>query len=149
MKKFAFTLQRLLDYKEQVFEAERNILVEMNAVLARLYAELSAMREELAARVSAFNAKAAQGILPAEIQAHKYYLVVLNEGIRSKEAQIEMQQQAVDRQMDTVREAKLEISTMEKLRDKKLEEYQYLVTKADEQFIEEFVSNQRAVSASA
>jgi flagellar FliJ protein len=149
MKKFSFSLQKLLDYKEQVFESERNILVEMNAMLARLQSELEQMRAEHMKRVQEFNEKAAQGILPAEMQTHKYYLVVLDEDIRNKIQQIEMQEKAIDKQMDVVREAKMEISSIEKLKEKKLEEYTYLSGKADEQFIEEFISNQRASAVDA
>ena len=77
MKKFNFSLQKLLDYKEQMFEAERNILMDMNAVLARLQQELLDMQGEHMHRVRELNEKAAKGMLPAEMQAHKYYLVVL------------------------------------------------------------------------
>ena len=144
MKKFNFSLQKLLDYKEQVFETERNILVEMNAVLARLQEELARMQNEHIQRVRELNEKAAQGMLPAEMQTHKYYLVVLDEEILQKIEQIELQQQAIDKQMDVVREARLEISTIEKLKERKLEEYNYTAMKEHEQFIEEFVTNQRS-----
>ena len=144
MKKFAFSLQRLLGYKEQLFEAERNVLGQMNAVMAQLQSELLAMQEEHMLRVQEFNEKAHEGIRPAEMQTHKYYLTVLDENIREKIAQIELQRRAIDKQMDVVREAKLEIATIEKLKERKIEEYNYAAMKSDEQFIEEFVSHQRA-----
>ena len=144
MKKFSFSLQRLLNYKEQLFENERNILAEMQAVLSQLEQELNDMKNEHLRRVAEYNEKIIEGLLPAEMQTHKYYLMVLDEGIRDKIEQIKLQQQAVDRQMDIVREAKLEISTIEKLKEKKLEEYIYTEAKADEQFINEFVTNQRS-----
>ena len=144
MKKFSFSLQRLLNYKEQLFENERNILAEMRAVLSQLEQELNDMKNEHLRRVAEYNEKIIEGLLPAEMQTHKYYLMVLDEGIRDKIEQIKLQQQAVDRQMDIVREAKLEISTIEKLKEKKLEEYIYTEAKADEQFINEFVTNQRS-----
>ena len=146
MKQFSFSLQRLLNYKEQLFESERNILAEMQAILSQLESELDEMKAEHLRRVAEYNEQIRIGLLPAEMQTHKYYLTVLDESIRNKIEQIKLQQQAVDRQMDIVREAKLEISTMEKLREKKLEEYNYISGKADEQFIDEFVTNQRAAA---
>ena len=146
MKKFSFSLQRLLNYKEQLFENERNILAEMQAVLSQLEQELNDMKNEHLRRVAEYNEKIKEGLLPAEMQTHKYYLTVLDENIRNKIEQIKLQQQAVDRQMDIVREAKMEISTIEKLKEKKLEEYNYLSGKADEQFIDEFITNQRAAA---
>ena len=147
MKKFNFSLQKLLSYKEQMFETERNILAEMNAVLTRLQGELADMQSEHMLRVNELNGKAAAGMLPAEMQTHKYYLVVLDEDILKKIEQIELQQQAIDKQMDVVREAKMEIGAIEKLREKKLDEYNYLAMKSEEQFIDEFVTNQRAGSS--
>jgi flagellar FliJ protein len=127
-----------------MFETERNILAEMNAVLARLQTELEQMQSEHMQRVKELNEKAAEGMLPAEMQTHKYYLVVLDEEILKKIGQIELQQRAIDKQMDVVREARLEISTIEKLKERKLDEYNYMAMKEHEQFIEEFVTNQRA-----
>lgn len=144
MKKFTFSLQKLLGYKEQLFDAERTILSDMRAALARMTGELEDLRAEHAERSLAFNKRAAEGTTAREMELSKMYLTIIDNNIEQKLAQIEMQRRAIDKQMDKVREAKIEISSMEKLRERKLEEYSYLAGKADEQFIEEFVSNTRA-----
>lgn len=144
MKKFNFSLQKLLNYKEQLLENEKNILGDMRALLTKMEEECELLKAERILRVAEYNRQAADGILPSEIQRHKVYLKALDESIEQKLLQIEMQKHAVDKQMDVVRAAKVEISTMEKLKEKKLEEYNYISSKADESFIEEFISNQRA-----
>lgn len=145
-KRFSFSLQRLLDFKEQLFEIERTILSDMNAVLGRLNGELSALYREHRGKSAEFVTRSAMGMTSPEIMSHKNYLRFIEESIEEKRKQIELQRQAIDRQMDKVREAKIEISSIEKLREKKLEEYNYLDNKAQEQFIEEFVSHTRVAA---
>lgn len=146
MKKFQFSLQRLLNFKEQAFEIEMTVLAEMNAVLASLQNELIVIGEERKARILSYNQKVMGGIAPMEISLHKVYLKALEESIEQKKIQIAMQKKAVEKQTEKVREAKIEISTIEKLKEKKLEEYNYLANKAQELFIEEFVSTKRAMN---
>jgi flagellar FliJ protein len=145
-KKFSFSLQKLLNYKEQLFDIERTILTEMNAELSRLHSELSRFYREHREKSQDLVLKSAEGISPFEMMSHKNYLVMIEDSIEEKLKQIEMQQQVIDKQMDKVREAKMEISTMEKLKEKKLEEYTYKDNKAQEQFIEEFVNHTKSVA---
>jgi flagellar FliJ protein len=145
-KKFAFSLQKLLDFKEQLLEVERGILAEMNAQLQKMNDELSALYREHAEKTVELREKCAVGITPMEMAIHKNYLTSIEQAIRDKMRQIELQQEAVDRQLEKVREAKMEISSIEKLRERKLEEYNYLDNKAQEQFVEEFVTTAKAMS---
>lgn len=146
MKKFSFSLEKLLSYKEQVFDIERGVLATMNALLHQLREELTALQQEKKRSGDELNARYAQGVTALDIARHKTYLDALGEAMEEKKIRIELQRQAIDRQTDKVREAKIEISTMEKLREKKLEEYNYSQQKAQELFIDEFVSNQRATA---
>ena len=143
MKRFSFSLQKLLDYKEQLFDVERTVLGDMRAALNQMIEERERLEQEHIVRSREFNEKAGRGITALEMERHKNYMLMVDLNIKNKIAQIELQQQAIDKQMDKVREAKIEISTMEKLKQKKLEEYQYIESKAQEQFIEEFVSYTR------
>ena len=149
MKKFSFSLQRLLDYREQVLEAERNTLAEMNAVMRQFVKELAEMEEDRANRKQELREVAAKGTGPYELQRHNTYLRSLDEDIHNKRVQIEMQQRVIDRQEERVREAIMEIQAIEKLKEHKVEEYEYLDRKEQELFIEEFVSNARATSTTA
>lgn len=144
MKKFAFSLQRLLDYTTQLLDIERATLADMNAVLRGFISELEAMREEYARRSREYAEKAAEGTTPLDMEMRKNYLTSLDEQMHNKEVQIEMQRRVVEKQTDKVRDTKMEISTMEKLRENKLDEYNKLDQKEQELFIEEFVSNAKA-----
>jgi len=146
MKKFSFSLQKLLHYKEQVLDVERTVLADMNAVLNALTAERDKMTCERGERVRWLRKKTASGIAAIEMESHKNFLTSLDFAIKNKEQQIKLQRAAVEKQQDKVREVKVEISTMEKLRERKLEEYNYKAQKADELFIEEFVSYGKSAS---
>ncbi|MCL2033870.1 MAG: flagellar export protein FliJ [Oscillospiraceae bacterium] len=146
MKKFIFTLQKLLDYKIQVLDAERATLAEMNAVLRSFEDTLASLRAERARRSSEYQKQIAAGITPVDMQMHRNYLRTLDDLIFQKEVQIDMQRKVIDKQMDKVRETNMDISTMEKLKETRLEEYNYLERKEQELFIEEFISNKKVMS---
>lgn len=144
MKKFAFSLQRLLDYTRQLLDIERATLADMNAVLRNFRSELELMKAEYARRAAEFEQLKTEGMTPLDMRTHVNYLRKLDEDIHDKTVQIEMQQKVVDKQTDKVRGVNIEISTMDNLRERKLEEYNYLDNKEQELFIEEFVSNKKA-----
>lgn len=145
-KKFSFSLQRLLDFKVQLFDVERTILAEMNALLQQMNQELEDLYREHREKTQELREESARGMTSLQWMNHKNYLRLVEELIQEKLRQIELQVEAIERQTDKVREAKIEISSIEKLKEKKWEEYVYKENKAEEQFIEEFVSNTRAVA---
>lgn len=145
-KKFQFSLQKLLNFKEQVFETERNILAEMRVVLARLQSERTDMENDHKLRSIELKRVLAEGVAAIELARHKSFIRLVEESIEQKTRQINLQQQAIDKQADKVREAKIEISTIEKLKEKKYEEYLYKEGKEQEQFVEEFVNTQKAMA---
>ena len=146
MKKFSFSLQKLLSYKEQILDTERTTLANMNAVLAGFMAELEEMQAQREERTAEFREKSKIGMPAIEMESHKNFLTSLDFLIKQKKLQIRLQKAAVDKQQTRVREVKIEISTMEKLRERKLEEYNYKHQKAEELFIEEFVSYGRTAA---
>lgn len=146
MKKFSFSLQRLLNYKEQVFDSESAVLAEMNAVLRNLIKERDGLLKDRQKRAEDFEQLSANGTTPLEMTMHQNYLRRLREELAQKEQQIELQRRAAEKQAAKVFEIKVEISTMEKLKERKLEEYNYQDQKAQELFIEEFVSNAKATA---
>lgn len=144
MKKFSFSLQRLLDYTEQVLDIERATLADMNAVLRGFVEDLENLKNEYSRRSREHSEVMMEGTTPLDLEMRRNYLIALDERIHNKKVQIEMQRRVVEKQTDKVRDTKMEISTMEKLRENKLEEYNALDQKEQELFIEEFVSNAKS-----
>lgn len=141
MKKFQFSLDRLLEFKEKSQKHEKGILAAFRKQLDVLVEESHELQRQLREANERFNARAAQGMSPQAMQADKAYIKSLQEQIKEKQAQIFTAQSKVEKQLALVVELSKEVSSIESLKDKQLEEYRKLEMKQDELFVEEFVSN--------
>lgn len=147
MKKFRFSLETVLEYKQQVLET---LQTEHGAILARVR-EQEQHIEELEAAYRAlsheFNRRKAEGLTILDAIKYEQYL-------RSSERQIEeayehlrqLQKQAEKKRAEVV-EAKKETSSIEKLREKKLEGHNKAIQKSEEALIDEFVTTKRIMEA--
>ena len=147
MKKFRFSLETVLDYKQEVLSA---LQTEHAAILARVHAQEDLLEElenyysELDAE---FTERKLEGITILDAMQYEQYL-------RATERQIEeaveilerLRAEAEAKRLEVV-EAKKETSSIEKLREKKLDSYNKAVQKSEELIIEEFVTTTRVMAA--
>ena len=147
MKKFRFSLETVLDYKQEVLSA---LQTEHAAILARVHAQEDLLEElenyysELDAE---FTERKLEGITILDAMQYEQYL-------RATERQIEeameilkqLQAEAEAKRLEVV-EAKKDTSSIEKLREKKLDSYNKAVQKSEELIIEEFVTTTRVMAA--
>lgn len=147
MKKFRFSLETVLDYKQEVLSA---LQTEHAAILARVHAQEDLLEElenyysELDAE---FTERKLEGITILDAMQYEQYL-------RATERQIEeaveilerLRAEAEARRLEVV-EAKKDTSSIEKLREKKLDSYNKAVQKSEELIIEEFVTTTRVMAA--
>ncbi|MDY4589096.1 MAG: flagellar export protein FliJ [Oscillospiraceae bacterium] len=142
MKKFQFTLQKLMDFRQQELDRQKNTLSALQADLQRIYQE----KEELIRQVEECSADlelvCRQGAQAFEISVRKRYIVTLQQEIHAHDASAALKQQEINKQLGVVVEATKDVRTLEKLEEKQLEEYKAAAAKENEQFIEEFVSGQ-------
>lgn len=142
MKKFQFTLQKLMDFRQQELDRQKNTLSALQADLQRIYRE----KEELIRRVEESSEEldlvCRQGAQAFEISVRKRYIVTLQQEIHEHDASAAVKQQEINKQLGVVVEATKDVRTLEKLEEKQLEEYKAAAAKENEQFIEEFVSGQ-------
>ena len=147
MKKFRFSLETVLDYKQEVLSA---LQTEHATILARVHAQEDLLEElenyysELDAE---FTERKLEGITILDAMQYEQYL-------RATERQIEeaveilerLRAEAEAKRLEVV-EAKKETSSIEKLREKKLDSYNKAVQKSEELIIEEFVTTARVMAA--
>lgn len=142
MKKFQFTLQKLMDFRQQELDRQKNTLGALQAELQRIYQE----KEELIRRVEESSQDleiiCRQGAQVFEVSVRKRYIVSLQQEIHAHDASAAMKQQEINKQLGVVVEATKDVRTLEKLEEKQLEDYRAAANKENEQFIEEFVSGQ-------
>ena len=141
MKKFVFTLQRLKEYREQTLDTEKGTLAELRADLARLEEELEGILEELAALNRRLLVMYAEGTTASDISLHKRYIMAKQQELHQKRHQILMKNRQIERQLQVVLDATMEVSKLERLEEHQIEEYKAAEQKENELFIEEFVSN--------
>lgn len=146
MKKFKFPLDTVLSYKQQVLDALRG---EHAAILAEVHAQeewVEHLWQEYRAYSEEYRQRTAEGLVMTEA-------LMYQTGLRSIEREIQRETEKLDAlrakeeaKRAEVVEAKKDTSSIEKLREKKLDAYHKEEAKSEEVFIEEFVSTMRVVS---
>ena len=123
MKKFQFTLQKLMDFRQQELDRQKNTLSALQADLQRIYAE----KEQLIKQVEEFSAEletvCRQGAQAFEISVRKRYIVTLQQEIHAKDTSAARKQEEINKQLGVVVEATKDVRTLEKLEEKQLEDY--------------------------
>lgn len=147
MKKFQFSLQKLMDFREQELDRQKNTLNTLRGELFKIEEATAQLRRKVLTESAELERVCSNGAQAYEISMRKRYIVTLQQEIHAKEAQAIEKRAEIEAQLGVVVEATKDVKTLEKLEEKQLEEYKALETKENEQFIEEFVSGAAIRSA--
>lgn len=120
---------------------EKGDLAALRAQQAKYAAEQARVQAELDEANEEFLRKSGSGMTIMEMTLFKEYLNSLSDQIRELERKIQLEEEKIKFQTKVVVEANKDVSSLEKLEDKQREEYNFKAAKAEEQFIEEYVSN--------
>lgn len=149
MKKFQFSLETVLGYKQQVLSAHQT---EHAAILAQLRAQeevLLALEEQYRQTDSAFLQEKLEGISIGDAMGYERFLRLTEQHIQLELRQLERIQRQEEEKRGQVVIAKQDTSSLEKLREKKLDSYNRAVQKGEEAMIDELVSAARVMAESA
>ena len=147
MKKFKFSLETVLAYKQQVLES---LQTEHAAIIARVHAQeglLETLWRNYEAYSAEYRTRCEEGIAVTDALACQANLRAREREIKEASEHLEQLRHEEEAKRMEVVEAKQETSSIEKLREKKLNTYNAAIAKSEEQFIEEFVSSRRSVAA--
>ena len=148
MKKFQFSLETVLGYKQQVLSAHQT---EHAAILAQLRAQeevLLALEEQYRQTDSAYLQEKLEGISIGDAMGYERYLRLTEQHIQLELRQLERIQRQEEEKRGQVVLAKQDTSSLEKLREKKLDSYNKAVQKGEEAMIDELVSAARVMAGS-
>ena len=149
MKKFKFSLDTVLVYKSQVLDALRG---EHAVILAQVRAQEDVL-EQVQRRYhdcnEEYRIRKAEGLTIMDATFYQSGLRALEMEIQKETRKLEELRRQEEKKREQVVEAKKDTSSLEKLKDKKLDQYQKAVQKSEEALIDEFVSAARINSASA
>ena len=141
MKKFTFGLDTVLDYKNQVLS---NLKLDHGKIIAELNQQeaiLEDLKNQYYNYVKEFNEKKITGMTVIEARAFEMYIKQVNDQMKFQTQKIAQVRKVEEKKRQEVIESRKETAAIEKLKEKKIEQYNKDVRKKEEQFIEEFVSN--------
>ena len=149
MKKFRFSLDTVLAYKKQALDAAK---AEHGAALAQVREQERVVdREEQCYRDYnlEYRRRKEEGLTIGEAAVYQTGLRALEMRIQREKDRLEELKKIEEEKRAQMIEAKKETSSLEKLKEKKLDEYQKAVQKSEEAMIDELVSRARASAAGA
>ncbi len=141
MKKFNFSLDKVLVYKEKI---EENLKIELSEIIAAIEREEGNKRrfEEEHSRYSReLEKEKLSGCTINQIQMYESYLHNITLRIKRLEQVIIELKSQEEKKLEELLEAKKETSSIDKIKEKRYLEHLQQEKKAEEKFIEEFVSN--------
>lgn len=141
MKKFQFTLSRTLDYREQILTEEKNTLAVLQGKLNRIEQRISFLEREFLRISQEMTQKQNQGIPVFLLVAYDGQRTNIRRQLEQLNLDLAEAEKEVGEQIDVVVEASQEVSKLDKLKEKQLEEYKKAVAAAAELEIEEFISS--------
>ncbi|MCI9156552.1 MAG: flagellar export protein FliJ [Lawsonibacter sp.] len=147
MKKFRFSLETVLDYKNQALDA---LQAEHGAILAQVRAQeavVDGLEGEHSAVDQEFTRRKLEGLTVVDALNYEQYLRALEREIQTEYRKLALLRHQEEQKRTQVVEARKETATIEKLKEHKLEDYRKAEQKDQEQQIEEFVSTTRAMAA--
>ena len=149
MKKFQFSLDNVLSYRQQVLEGQQNEYVKALRLVQERQARVDDARLRYQQLNQQFREEAASGITAADAMGFENGLRVLEQEIARESRTLQKLQRAAEEQRAKVLQAHMDAAVLERLKEKKRTAYQKEEQKRDEQFIDELVSANRVVRMEA
>ena len=144
MKKFKFSLDSVLSYKEQVLESLQGEHAAIMAEVREQEGVLEAAWQDYRDCDAEYTLRKAEGISITDAMVYQNGLRVLERNIQRETEKLEELRKKEEAKRQEVVDAKIDTSSIEKLKEKKLELYNKEVAKSEEVLIDEFVSSARA-----
>ena len=136
MKKFQFSLDHVRDYRDRLLDEATGKLQRLQAERDQLEQQINQLKTDFAQVSEEMRKAQAEGITALEQRGFSMQL----ESIRELTEQLEAAKARVEQQTRVVVAANQEVSKLDKLRDRQYEDWQAGVRKAEEERIEELVS---------
>lgn len=140
MKRFRYSLETVLSYKEQVLDNEK---AEHAVILNRVNQkkeEIRRLKEELMNFQQDFDESKSMGAPIENFRLYDMCIGLMEERIDIQKEQLSHLKKKEAKKKEEVIAAKVDASKFEKLRDRRLAEYHKAEAREEEAFIEEFIT---------
>lgn len=144
MKKFSFSLDKVLKYKHSSLDEEKNKLAVLRQELDSIDGSIEENRRQLTLSDKKLKKLAAEGTTAFTIQSISFQIENTRRLITELKQKRQRQAVLVEHQLNIVLKATQDVNGIENLREKQLGIYQETVRKEDEQTMSELVGTQYA-----
>lgn len=141
MKKFVFSLQKVLELKNQLLENMKIELTNLNRECERIEIFIKCLKIKFAEIENEYVEKSYKSISAGEMSYYKMLSESILVQIENKEIEKAIVLKKIADKRQEIISMNTEISSLEKLKEKELEKHSKECLKKEELFIEEFVSN--------
>lgn len=141
MKKFYFSLQKVLEIKEQMLENLKIELSSLNNDLRNIDSAIKNLRTQFSEINNECVEKSAISISVGEMTYYKLLMNSILKQVENKEEEKHIVSKKIENKRQEIVNMNMEISSLEKLKENELEKYNKAFMRSEEIFIEEFVSN--------
>ena len=141
MKKFVFSLQKVLELKNQLLENMKIELTNLNRECEKIEIFIKSLKIKFKETEKEYIEKSYKSISAGEMSYYKMLSESILIQIENKEKEKEILLKKIAEKRQEIISMNTEISSLEKLKEKELEKYNKECLKKEELFIEEFISN--------
>lgn len=141
MKKFEFTMRRILDLKNNILEAEKNRLAQLQEAQRKIEALILQLEESMQSISQEMLEAQTTGVTVAELIAYNARRANIRMQLEELAKRLADAKKSVDHQMQVVVEASREVSKFEKVEERQYEVYREGEKKAETARVEELVLN--------
>lgn len=146
MRKFIFSLQKVLEIKEQLLENMKNELGNINNELKSIELIIKSLKVKFKDIDKEYVEKTYKSISVGEMSYYKMLGQSILIQIENKENERELLLKKIALKRQEIISINIEISSLTKLKEKEFQKYNKECLKKEEIFIEEFVSNKSMTS---
>lgn len=141
MKKFSFSLARMMNYEEQLLEKEKGVMGRLIAERDEMEKRRQMIMEQLTQVHSEMDREIRKGTTIYQINTYTAVIKTGKMQLEELKKYIAIRNSEIERQRQVVIEASREVKKLEKLKEKQLEEYHHSEKKEQEDLISEQVSS--------
>ncbi len=142
MAKFKFSLKSVEKYRNVLLDEAKGRYAKAVADSEQQVERINKLKDELKMQNEELNLKNSQGISILELQGYKTYMKILENSIKDEEYKLKTLRKIEQKRRWEMIGAKTEAMSIEKLKEKRWEEYLKEEEKRQQEATLEFVSNQ-------
>lgn len=140
MKKFVFSMQKMRDYKKQILESEKNILLGLRRERLVYEDKINMLEQTMTDLRNNSNHDITNGTTASKLMFYSMQM----DGVKREQTQVKYQinlmDMKIEKQRKNVVRLSQELSGLDKLENQQLEDYKKLLAKENETSVQEFLS---------